>query len=568
MADYESPAGADISGLDWQNSVIDKDLTAPPGSPSVGDRYIVATGATGAWSGHDDDIAEWTGSAWSFATPNEGWTVWVEDEDLIYVYDGAAWNQLTGTGLWKRTGTSLEPVNAGDDVHLPVSSYLRVDDQAYLTASLNVGAFLSGAEKINVFSGSSNVFWVESTGTVHTKDNIELEDDGIIYFDTAQSIFSTYDSTDDEVQFDLGGVASHGFSFRNDVYDFDFKLEIPDEPWAYWFHMAEEPYWDTDREDVSWKMNGTTLRKDYWDGATDYRTIFLEPVRMTDDNYLYLSTAEDSWIRFNSGGHIEIECPDELQVTGDSYFDSTINLLNTGTGALRFYGTGTYDKTLVYNLGSTRFDFNDDLYVTGAFNATGIVTTGDGGTTNYSQFAADGTLSMTGTARVTKLIHKYAYNQWGEAGTFNTVVCAASNASVLGDKWYFKRYHQTNDQATCMNFRLPLDYEDGTDITVNIFWTSNTTTGNVVWQCGLLSIGATESYAQAHTFDSAQTIVAPGTGWDSKEMQFSFTETGFVAGDEVAVVVFREAGNGSDTMAGAAYTSTVSLEYTSNKLGE
>ena len=31
--------------------VLDKDLSAPPGSPTAGDRYIVGAGPTGAWSG-------------------------------------------------------------------------------------------------------------------------------------------------------------------------------------------------------------------------------------------------------------------------------------------------------------------------------------------------------------------------------------------------------------------------------------------------------------------------------------------------------------------------------------
>lgn len=37
-------------GLDWQDSVLDKDLTTAPGSPSTGDRYIMA-GTGGGWSG-------------------------------------------------------------------------------------------------------------------------------------------------------------------------------------------------------------------------------------------------------------------------------------------------------------------------------------------------------------------------------------------------------------------------------------------------------------------------------------------------------------------------------------
>jgi hypothetical protein len=73
-------------------NVIDKDLTAPPGSPSTGDTYIPAATASGAWAGHEDDIAEYDGSDWAFGTPSEGASVWVEDEDKFYVYGGASWN--------------------------------------------------------------------------------------------------------------------------------------------------------------------------------------------------------------------------------------------------------------------------------------------------------------------------------------------------------------------------------------------------------------------------------------------------------------------------------------------
>ena len=46
-----------VQGIDWQDSVLDKNLSTPPVSPSTGDRYIVAAGGTGAWEqGH-----RWTG---------------------------------------------------------------------------------------------------------------------------------------------------------------------------------------------------------------------------------------------------------------------------------------------------------------------------------------------------------------------------------------------------------------------------------------------------------------------------------------------------------------------------
>ena len=71
--------------------VIDKDLDTPPGSPNEGDVYIVAATGTGAWSGHDGDIAFYADSAWYFVDPAEGLTVWINDENALYTFDGSAW---------------------------------------------------------------------------------------------------------------------------------------------------------------------------------------------------------------------------------------------------------------------------------------------------------------------------------------------------------------------------------------------------------------------------------------------------------------------------------------------
>jgi len=73
----------------WQEPVLDKDLTTPPESPSTGDRYIVATGATGVWSTHWEEIAEYNGSSWDFIIPSGGFMTFVEDENEIYIFDEA-----------------------------------------------------------------------------------------------------------------------------------------------------------------------------------------------------------------------------------------------------------------------------------------------------------------------------------------------------------------------------------------------------------------------------------------------------------------------------------------------
>src|SRR4051794_2895535 len=82
-----------IRGLDAivQLMVLDKDLATPPGSPSDGNRYIVAASPTGAWTGQTGKVAAWQDGVWAFYTPHAGWLAWVADESKIYVHNGSAW---------------------------------------------------------------------------------------------------------------------------------------------------------------------------------------------------------------------------------------------------------------------------------------------------------------------------------------------------------------------------------------------------------------------------------------------------------------------------------------------
>lgn len=84
--------------------VIDRDVGTTPVSPVNGDTYIVDQ-LGGAWSTATvDDIAHFFGGAWNFYTPFEGLRVWVNDEDIVAVYDGAAWITMTSTtGTWTPT---------------------------------------------------------------------------------------------------------------------------------------------------------------------------------------------------------------------------------------------------------------------------------------------------------------------------------------------------------------------------------------------------------------------------------------------------------------------------------
>jgi len=71
--------------------VLDRDLAAPPGSPSDGDTYLVAASATGDWAGEDGKIAYLVDGAWRFYPPFSGARAYIDDENLLLIYDSGAW---------------------------------------------------------------------------------------------------------------------------------------------------------------------------------------------------------------------------------------------------------------------------------------------------------------------------------------------------------------------------------------------------------------------------------------------------------------------------------------------
>ncbi|MFL4469283.1 DUF2793 domain-containing protein [Tateyamaria armeniaca] len=74
-----------------QLAVISAELTAPPTTPDEGDRYIVAGGASGAWSGQDNAVAVWADNAWTFHAPLTGWRADVQGTGTVVRFDGSDW---------------------------------------------------------------------------------------------------------------------------------------------------------------------------------------------------------------------------------------------------------------------------------------------------------------------------------------------------------------------------------------------------------------------------------------------------------------------------------------------
>lgn len=74
--------------------ILDRDLSAPPGSPADGDAYIVAASPSGAWAGQAGKLAYLVDGAWRFYVPIKGLMAYVADEQTIIVFTAGAWVSL------------------------------------------------------------------------------------------------------------------------------------------------------------------------------------------------------------------------------------------------------------------------------------------------------------------------------------------------------------------------------------------------------------------------------------------------------------------------------------------
>lgn len=78
-----------------------------PSTPVVGIQYIVAEGASGDWSGLDDKIVTWDGSAWLSVTPENGFQVYDKQTENLYKYTSRGWEP----GATANTPTDIKTAN-------------------------------------------------------------------------------------------------------------------------------------------------------------------------------------------------------------------------------------------------------------------------------------------------------------------------------------------------------------------------------------------------------------------------------------------------------------------------
>jgi hypothetical protein len=153
----------------YPHSVLDKDTVAQPVSPAptVGDRYLVPTAATGTdWAGKDGKIAIYTPSGWRFATASIGQFLYVEDETAFYHLDDSG-NWVAGVGSIV-LGVNSVPLSAL--INIGRTSFI-VENQTTNTppGSPSVGvAYIIGSSPTGAWAGKVGQLAVCEAGTSWT----------------------------------------------------------------------------------------------------------------------------------------------------------------------------------------------------------------------------------------------------------------------------------------------------------------------------------------------------------------------------------------------------------------
>lgn len=152
-------------------SVLDKDEDTPPGSPSIGDRYLLPAASTGAWATHDDSIAIFTARGWEFILPRIGLFVLVEDEITFYSYTPAgAW--VAGFGSTPVSADTVLPASVlGGRTHWVVVNQTTntppgspATGVAYIIGGSPTGVWAGHAGKIAIYSGSAWIIITPAEG--------------------------------------------------------------------------------------------------------------------------------------------------------------------------------------------------------------------------------------------------------------------------------------------------------------------------------------------------------------------------------------------------------------------
>lgn len=302
-------------------------------------------------------------------------------------------------------------------------------------------------------------------------------------------------------------------------------------------------------------------------------------------SYLYLKNTgagvlqvwleTDSYLVFGEGGvYLRRSALNSLQVRGSALvaLDSDTLIQSTASHQMDegvFLPTDkkiTFHDAGIYIHASADGNMKADADVLMTLGHTGVTRIGDGAT-HYAQFAADGELTLVGTARVLR-------NQEVDLSSAKLGV-GSPPAAGTEDEFPTIDFDKTNIEEVFFKVHTPADYATGTDVEIHLdFFVDTVDAGTqraVVWgaEYKVVQHGDTFDF-DAGTATVGETCEIPiATG--NKDLltceSMTFIAANLPGEGLLLVRVFRNATHGDDDHDGDARLAFIHLEYTAGSLG-
>lgn len=196
-------------------------LTSPPGSPALFEAFLITSPATGVWTGFEGKIAISVcnsltqGRSWAYVDADEGQLVWVEDENLYYIYNGAGWIPLP---QWIGNRTDLDDIA---DVNAPspdTNDVLTWDGSEWVPLPTQLAPHTLGQHTDTNFAGLTDGMFIRRVSGVWVVTFISTDDidndssvPGVSLTDALDNLQDDIDNIQDDIQ-DIQNDLSSGAS--------------------------------------------------------------------------------------------------------------------------------------------------------------------------------------------------------------------------------------------------------------------------------------------------------------------------------------------------------------------
>ncbi len=289
---------------------------------------------------------------------------------------------------------------------------------------------------------------------------------------------------------------------------------------------------------------------------------------------------------------------DAVFISGDDSAGAAVwnTLVGTGSGETLddFYNNDAGERTVVVDSGDVSWDVAATQQFIVDLQSTGDVLFQDGGTV-FATFTDSGDLQLVNNLTVgasAETISNGSFSLNGDdvfvsdslgvegsvytdstaerfwwLDIFGGIRTSLGAGAVAGGQSPVLRLDNVNDSEVRWSFPVPHDWQSGTDILIDFFWSSEDgTAGNVHFQFDYAAFALGEALAGGSFTNLTSTEAAPGTTLELSSVTFTMASANLAADDMVNFRMRRDPLNGSDTYGADANIHKIRVRYTGKKI--